>query len=251
MQKYINNFRAELAEGLSSEGLTLDALGLPSGSYRLSLTGAWPPAPPIEVITATVLNDGSARLARGVEQTERQTWPEGAYLYAGVTAGMLADLHGQISDLRARILDLQGEYPEGYYIEIESERANPDDWMELLLRSIIKHSPSTEQSEALDLTELSSPDYGYQLSPVTVGGSPAIQLGYGGTARINIGNLGYPDYMATEIRVVLGDDNNHRGVIRLRQNAPFGDPAVILAEVPFGPLDEPTSITILATASAN
>lgn len=252
MQRYVNNFHAQLDAELASDVLTLSGIDLPQGSYRLSLCETWPPAPPIEVITATVLSD-DIRLARGIETTEPRTWPAGTHVYAGVTAGMLADLSHQITDLRARILDVQAESPDSsYFLEIDVIAEDPADWDPLLLRSITKYCTVTEFSEALDMGALTSPVFDYQIVTDTDGSDTIVLLDTGPT-RINIGAIEYPGFpygpAATEIRLVFGDDTTKRGVVRMRRNPPFGDPTVILAEVPFGVIEEPTTVTVIATAS--
>lgn len=108
--RFINNFLTQLtgqllagAVGLpiSSDALARLGPGL-GGEYLLTITGSLDPLQQtaFEIVRAT-FSGGAAVLQRGREGTSDQTWPAGAFVYASVTAGLLADLEARLAALEA------------------------------------------------------------------------------------------------------------------------------------------------------
>lgn len=101
---FINNWMQPVT---LAAGVTSIALDLADGRYRLSIADSGTAATRWEIVEA-VLEGGEATLARGLEGTLDQGWPEGSVIYASITAGMLAELYQRISSLEARVTALEG-----------------------------------------------------------------------------------------------------------------------------------------------
>ncbi|WEW97692.1 hypothetical protein P3T65_26260 [Pseudomonas nitroreducens] len=108
--RFINNFLTQLtgqllagAGGLpiSSDALARLGPGL-GGEYLLTITSSLDPLQQtaFEIVRVT-FSGGAAVLQRGREGTSDQTWPAGAFVYASVTAGLLADLEARLAALEA------------------------------------------------------------------------------------------------------------------------------------------------------
>lgn len=92
---FINNWSQPVT---LASGATSLALGLPDGSYRLTLTDSLSAPSTWEVVSAEV-SSGSATVTRGLEGTIDQNWPAGSVIYCAVTAGVLAEMAARIATL--------------------------------------------------------------------------------------------------------------------------------------------------------
>lgn len=97
MQRFSNNWLRPIE--LAQAAIYAD-LDLPDGTYRLTLTNAERSL--IEYIDATVLG-GGAELARGLEGSTAQAWPEGSVVFCGLTAATLGDLLVQVQSLAGSV----------------------------------------------------------------------------------------------------------------------------------------------------
>lgn len=100
---FINNWMQPVTLAAGANALELD---LADGNYRLTLTDSATAPTRWEVVGATVAS-GAAALARGLEGTLAQDWPEGSMIYADITAGMLSELYQRIASLEARVSALE------------------------------------------------------------------------------------------------------------------------------------------------
>ena len=108
--RFINNWLTQLTGQLLAGAATLpiagDALARlgpgGGGEYLLTITASLDPLQQsnFEVVRVT-FSSGAAVLQRGREGTADQTWPAGAFIYAAVTAGHLADLNARVAALEA------------------------------------------------------------------------------------------------------------------------------------------------------
>ena len=94
---FANNWRQDITLG---QGATAATLGLPDGSYRLTLTDS---AQTRNEIIDAVVQAGAAVLTRGLEGTADQAWPEGSAIYCSLTAGTVQSLMARIAALEAAL----------------------------------------------------------------------------------------------------------------------------------------------------
>lgn len=110
---FVNNWSRPVTLAAGATSLALD---LPDGTYRLTCASAPSGTPAWEIIDA-VVSGGVATLARGVEGTADQDWPDGSIIYCSFTAGQLAVLLARVSDLETRVAALEPPPPlEGYVL---------------------------------------------------------------------------------------------------------------------------------------
>lgn len=117
----INNWMQPVTLAAGATSLALD---LPDGLYRLSLTDS-ATAPTRWEIVGAVIEDGQAVLARGLEGTLDQDWPDGSGIYAGITAGMLGELYQRITSLEARVAALEPVLPQ---LVVDVGKSSASEW---------------------------------------------------------------------------------------------------------------------------
>lgn len=126
---FVNNWLYQLAGGFAPGEL---ALPLPAGAlerlalaegdqYTLTLAASLSPASPdeTEIIRLTGTASGYT-LARGLEGTQEQSWPEGTQVWCTLTAGGLMALFERIAQLDARVAALEsggGDLPSNVLVD--------------------------------------------------------------------------------------------------------------------------------------
>lgn len=94
---FINNWSQPVTLATGATSLALD---LPDGEYRLTLADSPFMQTRWEIVGASVAA-GTATLARGLEGTADQDWPEGSFIYCALTAGVLRDLFARLEALES------------------------------------------------------------------------------------------------------------------------------------------------------
>lgn len=142
MQRFVNNFAAQLTGGLAAAGTVLPIssaaaarLLMGEGDYYLLTLVATLDASQqttVEVVKATAGAGGAINIERAQEGLSAVEWPAGAWVFCSITAGTLdglagamaeqAELIGQqqaaIEDLQARVAALEaGGAPDGVLID--------------------------------------------------------------------------------------------------------------------------------------
>ena len=118
MQRFVNNFFAQLTGALASGGATLPisteaAAKLPMASgdhYLLTLVGTLDPSQQtvVEIVKATPGAGGAITIERDQESTGAAAWPAGTWVFCSMTAGTLGGLFGTLATQSEAIAD-QGE----------------------------------------------------------------------------------------------------------------------------------------------
>lgn len=129
MQRFVNNFFAQLTGALAAGGAVLPisteaAAKLPMASgdhYLLTLVGTLDPSQQtvVEIVKATPGAGGTITIERAQESTGSATWPAGTWVFCSMTAGTLGGLFSTlatqsdaIADQAELISQLQGDISE-------------------------------------------------------------------------------------------------------------------------------------------
>ncbi|WP_440467113.1 hypothetical protein ACKI1H_29125 [Pseudomonas sp. YH-1] len=115
MQRFVNNFFAQLTGALAAGGAVLPistaaAAKLPMGSgdhYLLTLVGTLDPSQQtvVEIVKATPGAGGTIAIERAQESTGAASWPADTWVFCSMTAGTLGGLFSTLATQSGAIAD--------------------------------------------------------------------------------------------------------------------------------------------------
>ncbi|MFV3370084.1 hypothetical protein ACNFH5_18105 [Pseudomonas sp. NY15435] len=115
MQRFVNNFFAQLTDGLAASGAVLPisaeaAAKLTMGAgdhYLLTLVGTLDPSQQtvVEIVKATPGAGGAIAIERAQESTGAGSWPADTWVFCGMTAGTLGGLFSTLAAQSDAIAD--------------------------------------------------------------------------------------------------------------------------------------------------